>query len=356
MNTVLSFLNGQVWLLLAVLVIGVTVLVQLVSGAILKKLIQQASQRKLIYLEAFLLAIKTPIIFVIGLVGLSLVIVLCAPQESAWATEYVVHFKRAGFILLFTWAMVRFIKTTEKLTLEKQKKSEKLDATMIHAISLLLTITAVVIGGLALMQLLGLPVSGLLAFGGIGGAAIAFASKDLLANFFGGLVVYLDKPFKVGHMIRSPDKPIEGIVEHIGWRVTRIRTLEKRPLYVPNSLFLTISVENVSRMLNRRIKTVVGVRYCDAAQIDKITKGIEKFLINHEDIDQKLHIQVCLTEFGASSLDILIDAFTVNKATKLVDYRAVRHEILMKVLDIITANGAECAFPTQTVYLENGTD
>ena len=103
------------------------------------------------------------------------------------------------------------------------------------------------------MQALGYSISGVLAFGGIGGIAVGFAAKDLLANFFGGLMIYLDRPFSVGDWIRSPDKNIEGTVEEIGWRLTRIRTFDKRPLYVPNSTFTQISVENPSRMLNRRI-------------------------------------------------------------------------------------------------------
>ena len=113
------------------------------------------------------------------------------------------------------------------------------------------------------MQLFDYSVSGLLAFGGIGGIAVGFAAKDLLANFFGGLMIYLDRPFSVGDWIRSPDKEIEGTVEDIGWRLTRIRTFDKRPLYIPNSIFASISVENPSRMSNRRIYEKIGIRYDD---------------------------------------------------------------------------------------------
>ena len=87
-----------------------------------------------------------------------------------------------------------------------------------------------------------------MAFGGIGGIAIGFAAKDLLANFFGALMIFLDRPFSIGDWIRSPDREIEGVVEDIGWRSTKIRTFDKRPLFIPNSAFASLTVENASKM------------------------------------------------------------------------------------------------------------
>ena len=106
------------------------------------------------------------------------------------------------------------------------------------------------------------------------GIAVGFAAKDLLANFFGGLMVYLDRPFAIGDWIRSPDREIEGTVEEIGWRVTCIRTFDKRPIYVPNSVFTQVTVENPSRMLNRRIYETIGVRYDDAAKVRDIITDV----------------------------------------------------------------------------------
>lgn len=103
-----------------------------------------------------------------------------------------------------------------------------------------------------LTLILGFSLSGVLAFGGIGGIAVGFAAKDMLANFFGGLAIYLDRPFIVGEWIRSPDHEIEGTVEHIGWRQTRVRAFNKNPIYVPNSLFSTIVVETPTRTRSSR--------------------------------------------------------------------------------------------------------
>ncbi|WP_258868179.1 mechanosensitive ion channel family protein [Alkalilimnicola ehrlichii] len=128
----------------------------------------------------------------------------------------------------------------------------------------------IVIAGLVVLQTLGISIAGVLAFGGVGGIAVGFAARDLLANFFGGLTVYLDRPFSVGDWIRSPDREIEGTVERIGWRQTRIRTFDLRPLYVPNSTFNSIALENPSRMSNRRIFETIGIRYNDADKMATI--------------------------------------------------------------------------------------
>ncbi|MCH9757271.1 MAG: mechanosensitive ion channel family protein [Gammaproteobacteria bacterium] len=351
-----NFFGAHMWTLHVIVVLFCTLVVHFTSSRLTRKLATQAEKKRVLYAEAFLRAIHKPLVLVIWLIGLSIASMLSFPkQHDLWLFAYLIPIKKAGIIFALTWAAVRFIRKVEKLTIQnaskRGKRGKEVDETMVHAFALLLTIAIIVIGGMSMMQIFGLPLSGLLAFGGIGGAGIAFASKDLLANFFGGLVVYMDKPFKVGHFIRSPDKNIEGTVEHIGWRVTRIRTFDKRALYVPNSFFLNISVENGSRMLNRRIKTMVGVRYEDASKINAITKDVNDMLTNHPDIDTKQPILVTLTEFGASSLDILVDAFT--KTIKRAEYQAVRHDVFMQILEIIESHKAECAFPTRTLFLNS---
>ncbi|MDF1683351.1 MAG: mechanosensitive ion channel family protein [Legionellaceae bacterium] len=347
-----KLLSEHLWTLNVVLTLVCTTAVHFFSSRIMRKLAVKAEQKQLLYPEALLKALHKPITFLIWLLGISIALAIIFSSKSyPILVAYLLPVKKSGIIFAITWATIRFIRKVETLTIQNAPKRNKdLDETMVHALALLLIITVVAISGMGIMQLFGLPISGLLAFGGIGGAGIAFASKDLLANFFGGLVVYMDKPFKVGHWIRSPDKNIEGMVEHIGWRVTRIRTFDKRPLYVPNSFFLNISVENASRMLNRRIKTMIGVRYEDASKISNLTEQMKNMLSEHPGVDKKQPFMVSLFEFGPSSLDIQLDAFT--KATKRIDYQIVRQDILMKVLAIIEDNHAECAYPTQTLFLQ----
>ena len=213
-----------------------------------------------------------------------------------------------------------------------------------------LIITAVLVA----MQTLGYSISGILAFGGVGGIAVGFAARDLLANFFGGLMVYLDRPFAVGEWIRSPDKEIEGTVEEIGWRLTVIRTFDKRPLYVPNSVFTSISVENPSRMQNRRIYETIGIRYEDVDKMEAIVNDVKNMLLGHPEIDHGKTLIVNFNSFAPSSLDFFVYTFT--KTTEWVRFHEIKQDVLLKISEIIGAHGAEIAFPTSTVHLETTGD
>ncbi|SVD04927.1 uncharacterized protein METZ01_LOCUS357781, partial [marine metagenome] len=224
------------------------------------------------------------------------------------------------------------------------------DVTTANAVGKLLRISVIITAVLTILQTLGVSISGVLAFGGVGGIAVGFAAKDLLANFFGGLMIYLDRPFAVGDWIRSPDREIEGTVEHIGWRLTIIRTFDYRPLYVPNSVFATIALENPSRMLNRRIYETIGLRYDDVAKVQTIVDDVKQMLQEHPEIDTSKTLMVNFNAFGPSSLDFFIYTFT--RTTNWIDYHGIKEQVLLKVYEIIDKHGGEIAFPTQTLYIE----
>ena len=252
-------------------------------------------------------------------------------------------------ILLVGWLLHRVSTGIEKeLLSEHRGPRDSDDRATISAVARLARITVWVLSALMVLQSLGVSVSGLLAFGGIGGIAVGFAAKDMLANFLGGLSIYLDRPFAVGDWIRSPDRSIEGTVEDIGLRVTRIRTFDQRPLYVPNSTFSSVSLENPSRMTNRRIYETIGVRYEDAGRVAKIVSDVQTMLKEHEDIAQDRTMIVNFNHMGPSSLDFFIYAFT--KTTNWVEYHAIKENVLLRILEIVERNGAQIAFPTQTIH------
>ncbi|EEA8568589.1 dipeptide/tripeptide permease DtpA [Salmonella enterica subsp. enterica] len=164
-------------------------------------------------------------------------------------------------------------------------------------------------------------------------------------------LVPFDRPFSIGDWIRSPDRNIEGTVAEIGWRITRINTFDHRPLYVPNSVFSSISVENPGRMTNRRIKTVIGLRYEDADKIGLIVDAIRNMLQAHSDIDQKQTLLVYFNEFADSSLNIMVYCFT--KTTVWQEWLAVQQDVYLKIIAIVQENGADFAFPSQTLYIDD---
>jgi len=256
-----------------------------------------------------------------------------------------------ALVILLTWFVLRLIRGAEKEMLEESRgRTGSVDKASVHSTAKLLRVTVWIIAGLMVLQTVGVSISGLLAFGGIGGIAVGFAAKDILANFFGGLSIYLDRPFTTGDWIRSPDQEIEGTVEDIGWRLTRIRTFDQRPLYVPNAVFSQVSVENPSRMRNRRIYETIGVRYQDAAKMAVIVAQVREMLENHQEIDTSRTLIVNFVSFGPSSMDFFVYTFT--KTTVWVKFHEIKQDVLLKILEIVHANGADVAFPTTTVQLE----
>ncbi|MEP4484952.1 MAG: mechanosensitive ion channel family protein [Halioglobus sp.] len=256
-----------------------------------------------------------------------------------------------ALVVILAWFLHRLIAGVEEELLSEQRgPRQSTDKATVRATAKLVRITLWVVAGLMALQSVGVSISGLLAFGGIGGIAVGFAAKDLLANFFGGLSVYLDRPFTVGDWIRSPDKEIEGTVEDIGWRMTRIRTFDQRPLYVPNAIFSQISIQNPSRMLNRRIYETIGIRYEDAGKMSDIVSDVRTMLEQHDEIDLSRTLIVNFVSFGASSLDFFVYAFT--KSIDWVEFHSIKQDVLLKILDIVYQHGADVAFPTQTLHLE----
>ena len=229
---------------------------------------------------------RKPLRFLILIIGISVAADIVGEQTDAVIFQSVDSIRYVLIIVVIGWGLVRFVRAFEKATIEKQlRKGEKVDQTTINAMGKLVRTAIFITTGLVVLQTLGFSISGVLAFGGIGGIAVGFAAKDLLANFFGGLMIYLDRPFSVGDWIRSPDREIEGTVEQIGWRLTMIRTFDKRPLYVPNSIFANIALENPSRMSHRRIYETIGLRYSDIDQMNKIVADVKEMLESHEEID-----------------------------------------------------------------------
>ena len=256
-----------------------------------------------------------------------------------------------ALVLLLAWFGHRLIRGVEQELLDAHfGDSGSSDKATVRAVAQLLRITLWVAAGLGVLQSIGVSISGLLAFGGIGGIAVGFAAKDLLANFFGGLSIYLDRPFTVGDWVRSPDRNIEGTVEDIGWRLTRIRTFDQRPLYVPNAVFSQIAVENPSRMNNRRIYETIGIRYQDVGRMAVIVEQVKAMLKSHEEIDLSRTLIVNFVAFGPSSLDFFVYTFT--KTTDWVRYHEIKQDVMLKIHDIIEANEAEVAFPTRTLQVE----
>jgi len=339
---------GDQFLLLCLLLVA-GVLVHLLLGLMLRRLHRVARDSQQAWDDVIVTALETPLRLGlwIGVVYLALRIY---PLPGA-VQQAVLAANDTCMVLLLAWFIARLIKGIEgEMLAPTRSGASSADRATVRAVAKLGRITLWVVAALMVLQSVGVSISGLLAFGGIGGIAVGFAAKDLLANFFGGLSIYLDRPFTVGDWIRSPDREIEGTVESIGWRLTVIRTFDQRPLYVPNAVFSQIAVENPSRMFNRRIYETIGLRYQDADKVGAIVTQVREMLQQHPAIDPRRTLIVNFVSFGASSLDFFVYTFT--RTTVWVEYHAIKEDILLQILDIIHANGADVAFPTRTLHVQ----
>ena len=341
-----TLIQENVYILQAFLVMFAALLVDLFQKKIFRTLSKKAESTRNKLDDALLLSIPRPLSAIIWITGITFTSEIIHKATGAVILEAFTPLRNAVIIAALAWFLVLTIQHIEKSYLAAEKE---FDPTTMDAISKLARISVVITAILMMLQTLGFSISGVLAFGGVGGIAVGFAAKDLLSNFFGGLFIYMDRPFAVGDWIRSPDREIEGVVEKIGWRVTLIRTFDKRPLYIPNGIFSQIAVENPSRMHNRRIKETIGIRYDDADKMQTITGQVEEMLKDHPEIDADKTLMVNFNSFAPSSLDFFIYTFT--KTTNWEKYHTIKQDILLKILKIVEENGAEVAFPTSTIHL-----
>lgn len=212
-----------------------------------------------------------------------------------------------------------------------------------------LRVFIIIVGAVMVIDNLGYNIGGIIATLGIGGAAFAFAAKDTIANIYGSIALALDRPFRVGDWIQVGDR-VDGDVEEIGLRSTKVRTWPKTVISIPNAVLANEMINNFSRMPKRRVKQVVGVTYETSPEtMEQIVEAIRQLLREDDGVNQEF-ILVNWTDFGSSSLDILVYYFTVT--TKWLEYMEVRQRINVKIAKAVSEHGSSVAFPTRTLYFE----
>lgn len=357
MDRVLESLTGWVgveaWVGQAFLVILAALLIEFAYRLFIKRVGRLAKMSDHLWDDAVVYAGMRPISLLIWSEGLVLAARIASPHTDVIVLdpELLGMVQQLALIVSATWFFFRLVTGAERaFVAERRKRDEHVDITTVAVIGRIFRIAVILTGTLTALAVLDIPISGFLAAGGVGGIAVGLAARDLLANFFGGFMVFMDRPFSVGDWVRSPDRDIEGVVERIGWRMTTIMKFDKRPMYVPNATFTTITVENPSRMTHRRIFEHIGVRYDDFAAVKAIVNEIRQYILDHDALDESQTTMVHFDEYGPHSLDIMIYCFT--KTVVWTEYHAVREDVLLGIGEIIEKHGAEIAFPTRTVKLE----
>ncbi len=204
----------------------------------------------------------------------------------------------------------------------------------------------------AVFQEWGFNVAALLGSLGLMGMAVALGARDFIANLFAGLTIFLDRMFEKGNWIRTPD--VDGIVEDIGFRATKIRQFDKALVTIPNSRLAGEALVNFSRRTNRRIYWTIGVEYRTTRdQLRMIVQDILEYLKSHQDFETdpaRTKTFVFVDAFDASSINIMLYCFT--KTTDWGEWLACKERLAYKVKDIVEGHGAAFAFPSTSLYVE----
>jgi len=247
------------------------------------------------------------------------------------------------------WSAFRLVDIFTSLMMKKASVTEsKFDDLFIPMVSKTLKVFVVLLGVLFAADNLNIDVSSLLAGLGLGGLAFALAAKDLLGNFFGSLTVLLDRPFHIGDWVIVGD--VEGTVEEVGFRSTRIRTFYNSLITLPNSILTTTKVDNMGARSYRRMNTMLGLTYDTSPEkMDAFCEGVRTLIQLHPYM-RKDYYQVYFNQYSAASLDILVYVFwqTPDWNTELRE----RHRFLLDILRLAKQLGVEFAYPTQTLHIK----
>ncbi len=249
-------------------------------------------------------------------------------------------------ILIF-WLIHQFIQPVSYLLggLEKLLTKE-LIGWIVKALKILIFI----LGAAAVLELWGIKIGPIIAGLGLFGVAVALGAQDLFKNLISGILVLVEKRFKVGDWI-IVENIIEGIVERIGFRSTVVRKFDKSIAIIPNFQFAENAVINISETTNWIISWVITLQYnTTVAQLKKIRDEIEKYVTTHKDFKTSLGNAVRVDKFSDSSIDMYIRCFTVTDDWD--EWLAVKERLAIEIKQIVEKNNASFAFPSQSIYVE----
>lgn len=348
---------GNYLLCLAILLLGFFIrnLISKGFSRLLFKFFQKFSNRK--FSEEFVGLLKSPFKLLFELILLHIAFYPLVLPKS-WN---IVIYKGKNFmyviftlyelalIISITWILLRMVEFISLVLMSRAMLTE--DKSDDQLVGFFKELTKFLVVVLSLFFILGLVfhvnIAALVTGLGLGGLAIALAAQETLGNLLASFIIFLDKPFKAGDLVNVSE--ITGTVEKVGFRSTRIRTLDKSLLTVPNKKMIDAPLNNITLSSFRRVRFSLKLLYSTRAeQLKKICDEIKAELQNHELVDEDITVR--FTDYGESSLDILVVFFVkTNEWDVMMD---VRERLNYKVMEIVENNGSGFAYPTRTLYLD----
>ena len=338
--------EGWQWLALLVLTALAVLISKIVTRLIYSAVRALTKKTEPEFRNRMLESVRPPVqlISALGVVALGAVYL----RLSVPAKRTLGHIGVALLVALVAWTLMRLVDLAISRTLAKlQAEGRRSGVSTLVLMRRVLKGVVVVVAVLALLQNLGFNVTGLLAGFGIAGAAIALAAQKSIEGLFAGLVLSADEPVRIGDFCRVGTQ--QGTVEDIGLRSTRIRTLNRTVVSVPNSELASVHIENYASRDRIRLLTTLNLRYeTTQAQLTSVLEGLRTLLAADQRVSPK-DLRVRFVSFGAYSLDVEVVAYilTIDYPTFL----AIQEELFLRFMTVVSGSGTDFAFPSQTLYM-----
>ncbi|TDB50245.1 MULTISPECIES: mechanosensitive ion channel family protein [Bacillaceae] len=327
------------------------VLRKLFTTYLFKFIIGFVKNKKIDLITSILEAFEKPMRWIFVIIGIQLALpylpfeLLTVERES--------QIIRSAFIILAGWGLYNLADATALFFSTFSKNFDvQVDRIVIPFVEKFIRIIVVVLSASIVGEEWGFNVNGFVAGLGLGGLAFALAAKDTVSNLFGGVVIITEKPFTIGDWIKTPS--VEGVVEDITFRSTKVRTFAQALVTVPNATLSNEPIVNWAKMGKRQISFHLGLNYnTPKEKLETSVERIKQMLMEDEDIHKETII-VNFETFNESSLDVLLYFF--SNTTAYADYLEVKEKINFKIMDILQEEGVDFAFPTRALVMQQSED
>lgn len=318
---------------------------------IFKFFLRLSRKSKKTFIPNVLLSFEKPMQWVFIIIGLYAAVAYYPYLNEANPTF--IRVLKAAIVFIVSWGLFHLASASSSLFRTiNEKTNVKIDEILIPFLSRTVQFIIAAISLTIILQIFDYEISGLITGLGIGGLAVSLAARDALANLFGGIILITEKPFTIGDWVKTPS--VEGTVEDISFRSTKVRTFAQALVTVPNATLVNEPITNWSKMGKRQITFHLGLTYDTSKEkIELVVEKIRELLKNHPEIHQET-IFVNVEHYTDFGFEILLYFFT--KTTVWGEYLDIREEINLRILDIIEEVGAEIAIPAQKLYTETPQD
>lgn len=343
-------ISNNWWVIEIAIGLGLALILSFIFHRIVKKIRSKITKNTPFWSKRVHRIIHVPLQVAIWGVGIDYAVdVLANHFKLESLSQYTGEVMAAFIVACIGWILLRWVREVFRHLAEKAHLLGVAAGTLI-AVSKLCSFIVIIIIGMIILQIFDIGIAPLIAFGGIGAAGVAFAAKDIIANFFGGIMLHVTRIFSIEDEVVIPSHSnFMGIVKEIGWYTTVIEDYFRRPVYFPNATFTSAYVINESRRTHRRIKESIILDYSALPNIEKIVEDFNREVGNHPDVDNSQSFSIQFASFGQNGLEVFI-YILVNKVS-YIKFLRVKQEVYLIMKRIVDEYGATFTYPTTNVNL-----